>query len=414
MAHADPDFLLRLAQRNSDDLCAVGEEDGSVSAFVAFALEDVKEWKAGIKQRKANNIRARSLLRDASPPSVDDTSTAACYPEPAKETCGGCCGGASSSTRATQTASAKGRKDRWYFYQAEDSGSVFLHPVNHRCLSTEYAGNFDMASSHITAPVVGIERHTMVEAMRKRYRFLDHLPEGCEFSFVELDLVDVLSADTLASHEAELREREAARERQKVAMKKESVRAKKEMSESFKEHYHAQSGRVGLGISFAEQTVDSRDTQSFPALKEDAAGAGEGESDETDVSQAAASGETSSGDGESGGAGGGAGGAGQDGTELTGSPGAQWGAAVSSYSSVTSKMGLFPSLGEVATGGAPRSPQSGSTRGGAWGPAASPPAQVALSPQSVRKTPGIEVRKGKRAHGKTTIVLSNAGPQYRR
>lgn len=63
--------------------------------------------------------------------------------------------------------------------------------------------------------VLEIERHVMNEYTRKKYRFLSHLPLGCEFALCELDLSSLLSKRTLEEFRGELANRKDARIRQK-------------------------------------------------------------------------------------------------------------------------------------------------------------------------------------------------------
>uniref|UniRef100_A0A3Q3K8E3 E3 ubiquitin-protein ligase RNF10 n=1 Tax=Monopterus albus TaxID=43700 RepID=A0A3Q3K8E3_MONAL len=85
----------------------------------------------------------------------------------------------------------------YYFYQAEDCQQMFLHPVNVRCLLHEY-GSLEASPDSITATVVEIVGHTVTEEIRRRHRYLAHLPLTCEFSICELALQPpVLSRETL-------------------------------------------------------------------------------------------------------------------------------------------------------------------------------------------------------------------------
>lgn len=99
---------------------------------------------------------------------------------------------------------------------------MFLHPVNVRCLLREY-GSLEACPDSITATVVEIVGHTVTEVsrrsgtqgaalrlfaddlwliffqeIRRRHRYLAHLPLTCEFSICELALQPpVLSRETL-------------------------------------------------------------------------------------------------------------------------------------------------------------------------------------------------------------------------
>ncbi|KAF4070395.1 hypothetical protein AMELA_G00285040 [Ameiurus melas] len=101
----------------------------------------------------------------------------------------------------------------YYFYQAEDGQQMFLHPVNVRCLLREY-GSLENSPQSISATVVEIEGHTVNEDVRRRHRYLSHLPLTCEFSICELNLQPpVLSKETLDSFSDDLERRRRARQK---------------------------------------------------------------------------------------------------------------------------------------------------------------------------------------------------------
>ncbi|XP_077570864.1 E3 ubiquitin-protein ligase RNF10 [Stigmatopora nigra] len=99
----------------------------------------------------------------------------------------------------------------YYFYQAEDCQQMFLHPVNIRCLLREY-GSLETSPDSITATVVEIEGHTVTEDIRRRHRYLSHLPLTCEFSTCELSLQPpILSQETIDTFSDELEKRKRLR-----------------------------------------------------------------------------------------------------------------------------------------------------------------------------------------------------------
>ncbi|XP_072538641.1 E3 ubiquitin-protein ligase RNF10 [Salminus brasiliensis] len=101
----------------------------------------------------------------------------------------------------------------YYFYQADDGQQMFLHPVNVRCLLREY-GSLENSPQSITASVVEIEGHTVNEDVRRRHRYLSHLPLTCEFSICELNLQPpILSKETLDSFSDDLEKRKRLRQK---------------------------------------------------------------------------------------------------------------------------------------------------------------------------------------------------------
>ncbi|XP_063769185.1 E3 ubiquitin-protein ligase RNF10 isoform X2 [Pseudophryne corroboree] len=101
----------------------------------------------------------------------------------------------------------------YYFYQAVDGQHVYLHPVNVRCLVHEY-GSLERCPETITATVVEIDGFTVSEDVRRRHRYLCHLPLTCEFSICEMALgPPAVSEETLAYFADEVEKRKRLRQR---------------------------------------------------------------------------------------------------------------------------------------------------------------------------------------------------------
>ncbi|XP_070820101.1 E3 ubiquitin-protein ligase RNF10 isoform X2 [Chaetodon trifascialis] len=101
----------------------------------------------------------------------------------------------------------------YYFYQADDCQQMFLHPVNVRCLLREY-GSLEASPDSITAAVVETVGHTVTEEIRRRHRYLAHLPLTCEFSICELALQPpILSKETLDTFADDLEKRKRLRQK---------------------------------------------------------------------------------------------------------------------------------------------------------------------------------------------------------
>ncbi|KAJ1093381.1 hypothetical protein NDU88_006482 [Pleurodeles waltl] len=121
----------------------------------------------------------------------------------------------------------------YYFYQAEDGQHMYLHPVNVRCLVREY-GSLEKCPEKITAAVVEIDGFSMSEEVRRRHRYLCHLPLTCEFSICELDLKPPsVSKETLALFSDDIEKRK--RLRQKKAREERRRERRIEMEENRKQ-----------------------------------------------------------------------------------------------------------------------------------------------------------------------------------
>ncbi|KAJ3061710.1 hypothetical protein HDU98_002381 [Podochytrium sp. JEL0797] len=94
----------------------------------------------------------------------------------------------------------------FYFYQAQDGQHMYLHPLEIKILKHEF-GEYEMFPGMILAKVVNVQESTMTEDLRKKCRYMSHLPLSCDVNFCELDLSNIVSPETLAVFEKELKHR---------------------------------------------------------------------------------------------------------------------------------------------------------------------------------------------------------------
>ncbi|XP_035774174.1 RING finger protein 10-like [Anopheles albimanus] len=109
----------------------------------------------------------------------------------------------------------------YYFYQSIDGQPLFLHSINSRMLQTMY-GSLERAPRRITGRVVQKDACSMDETLRRRLKYLQHLPVCTQFEVVELDFgsptaggdeAAVVSTEVLAAFSDELAVRRRNRER---------------------------------------------------------------------------------------------------------------------------------------------------------------------------------------------------------
>ena len=92
-----------------------------------------------------------------------------------------------------------------HFYQAEDGQRIFLNSLNLRCLIHEYS-QIENCPLKIEAKIVAIENMFMNDELRKRFRYLAHIPLHSEFQIVELDLKEpIISVATIEKFEQQIR-----------------------------------------------------------------------------------------------------------------------------------------------------------------------------------------------------------------
>jgi hypothetical protein len=75
-----------------------------------------------------------------------------------------------------------------YFYQAADGQHLFLHPLDIKICKTEYKA-YHLFPDEISVCIKNVQESTMNDELRKRYKYLSHLPLSCDVSFVEIDYI---------------------------------------------------------------------------------------------------------------------------------------------------------------------------------------------------------------------------------
>ncbi|WAR03372.1 RNF10-like protein [Mya arenaria] len=107
----------------------------------------------------------------------------------------------------------KSGDNAFYFYQAQDGQHIYLHSLNARCLVREY-GCLEHCPQTITATIMEKESVFVTEELRKRLRYLSHLPLTCGFEVAELALKPPLvNKDTLKHFQEDIDKRRRQRQR---------------------------------------------------------------------------------------------------------------------------------------------------------------------------------------------------------
>ena len=113
-----------------------------------------------------------------------------------------------------------------FFYEA--LLHFYLSPLDIRILKAAF-GDY---STFPTAILPRVERvstgHIVDDEMRKRAKYLAHLPYGCEVGFLECDWNDIVAPEILSRFSAEIERRRKKNQEKAVREEKERVRAEKE------------------------------------------------------------------------------------------------------------------------------------------------------------------------------------------
>lgn len=150
----------------------------------------------------------------------------------------------SSPSPSVTTSSMKNRNQRrsnlnnppppsetiYYFYQSSSGHHIFLDPLDTRIL-THHFGDYDSFPSEIDVVVEGIDEGSMNEEMRRKHKYLGHLPSATDVVFVEADLSNIVSAETLESFNAALKVRRG--KRRDRGRREDKAKLKSELRDSF-------------------------------------------------------------------------------------------------------------------------------------------------------------------------------------
>ncbi|KAJ7146307.1 hypothetical protein C8R44DRAFT_757118 [Mycena epipterygia] len=122
----------------------------------------------------------------------------------------------------------------YYYYQAASGLPIFLHPLDIKILLAHFS-SYPAFPDAITVRVDAFGEGTVNDDLRKRCKYLAHMPDGADVVFVEADLTDVVGGleGGLKNFEGALKMR-AARRKEK-GKKDERARARAEEREREKE-----------------------------------------------------------------------------------------------------------------------------------------------------------------------------------
>lgn len=113
--------------------------------------------------------------------------------------------------------------EHYYFYQSLDGQPLFLHSINSRMLQAMY-GSLDRSPHRITGRVVQKDSCSMDENLRRRLKYLEHLPVCTQFDVVELDFGPagdgLVSEEILSLFQDELTMRHRTRQKRARAEQK--------------------------------------------------------------------------------------------------------------------------------------------------------------------------------------------------
>ncbi|OUM56314.1 hypothetical protein PIROE2DRAFT_19128 [Piromyces sp. E2] len=91
----------------------------------------------------------------------------------------------------------------YYFYQMADGQHYYLHPLCNKILKYEY-GEYSRFPETLNCRILSLKESTINEDMRKRFKYLSHLPLTCDIVLCEIYLNDIVSSSTFKKFKPEI------------------------------------------------------------------------------------------------------------------------------------------------------------------------------------------------------------------
>jgi len=110
----------------------------------------------------------------------------------------------------------------FYFYQASNGHHLYLQPLDIRILKQHFE-SYERFPDTITVKVLGIEETSLTEEVRKKCKYLGHLPLGCDVSFLDVELEDIVGQEGVRPFEQELRMRRSKRREKEAKEERERL-----------------------------------------------------------------------------------------------------------------------------------------------------------------------------------------------
>ncbi|TGZ77757.1 hypothetical protein EX30DRAFT_351587 [Ascodesmis nigricans] len=129
----------------------------------------------------------------------------------------------SASTRPNPPPEPRGAP--YYFYQALPH--YYLSPLDIRILKVAF-GSFSLFPTTVLPQVENVSTgHSVDDDLRRRAKYLAHLPYGCEVGFLECDWTGIIAPETLEKFAPELSKRRKAKKEKELKEERDKVRAEK-------------------------------------------------------------------------------------------------------------------------------------------------------------------------------------------
>jgi hypothetical protein len=151
----------------------------------------------------------------------------------------------------------------YYYYQAASGLPIFLHPLDIKILLSHF-NSYPAFPDEITVRVEARSEGTVNDDLRKRWKYLAHLPEGADVVFIEADLEGVVGTEGLVNFEGALKQRRARRKekgkRDDKAKAKAEEREKEKLTQTSIHDAFTSKARFEPPVSLADFPSGPEDT----------------------------------------------------------------------------------------------------------------------------------------------------------
>ncbi|KAI1793979.1 hypothetical protein LXA43DRAFT_185506 [Ganoderma leucocontextum] len=175
----------------------------------------------------------------------------------------------------------------YYYYQAANGLPIFLHPLDIKILLSHFH-SYPAFPDEIVVRVESHTESTVNDDLRKRCKYLAHVPEGADVTFVEADLTLVVGRDGLRPFENALRTRRTRRKekgkRDDKARARAEEREKEKLAQTWHEFGYAPSAPAPVSAPLDIPRHQDQDQDPAPPTDVDAAAAADASDTEQDAS----------------------------------------------------------------------------------------------------------------------------------
>ncbi|KAG5647670.1 hypothetical protein DXG03_008393 [Asterophora parasitica] len=137
----------------------------------------------------------------------------------------------------------------YYYYQAASGLPLFLHPLDIKILLSHFK-SYPSFPDAITILVESFAEGTVNDDLRKRCKYLAHMPDGADVVFIEADLSGVVGAEGLKNFEGALKMRTSRRKEKGRKDDRARMRAEGREKEREQAHHSSAWGEPYSSLNF--------------------------------------------------------------------------------------------------------------------------------------------------------------------